>query len=888
MKLKRYFFLFACIFVTSLHAQDIPVLPSDPNIQTGTLPNGLTYYLVSNTTCKGKADFALVQKTGTRDEDSLSTGRASEIARNFLARQYLFRTRSPQDFLSSEGVKCGKDGYVKVSEDATVYRFGNLSTVRGENAADSTLLLIFGIIDGRGIHEDDFFGRYYPTDGQAIIVSGDIDRAAYLKKIYQMSLMVPPRISDKPDSVYSWISTDSVSAVVRTDSSAVFSALTLEYRSPRIPREYMPTVLPTVSERLGSSLGIILQKRIGSKLYSKGIPFAGLKYEHVRSSDGPGDEKYSVSMITRPSDVLQASDALAEAIAELASCGAETDEYSDIYNEMVAEKTVSDNRVIVNNSVYVDRCISAFLYNSSLASSSEKLKLLTGKVMPDTTKSRLFNNFASKLLGVDKNVKIIVDGAPAGLSEHEIAGSFMSAWHGVADTLTCRYSVRNEDTLKLVSPEVKSKIKRSRTEHVSGGFDWTFSNGMRVVYKKMRTGGLFHYDFLLRGGYAAMKDIRAGEGAFLSDILKTEDVAGMTAGEFGSLLRSNGIFMDARVDVSRMDLYGTAPSDKLHLLLKSLLSVSYKRESNPAFSDFYESCEELDLSSGNGSLADRMAAIDTILCPGYNYSSYKYPGVLSPDLPGRADKFFTKQFSKANDGVLILVGDMYEETVKKILLKYMGAFITQERAMARRPILYQPISSGTTYTVDGAEPSVDVVMSARIQLSADNYFTAKLAAMVIRETVSEAALKAGMCVIVRDKYILFPQERFNMLISAEPAQIEGLAAGTVRSNVIKVLYIIRSVLDSLAGGEIGPGLLDVCKADLLAEIDSRQADPSYWIEIISKRMSDGKDLNTGYADKIKAVTADDVCRIIDSVNSAGKVEYVVTGENPDGKNKIVK
>ena len=49
----------------TMPAQDIPSLSSDKAVTSGVLPNGMSYYLVPNKASLGKADFALVQKTGT-------------------------------------------------------------------------------------------------------------------------------------------------------------------------------------------------------------------------------------------------------------------------------------------------------------------------------------------------------------------------------------------------------------------------------------------------------------------------------------------------------------------------------------------------------------------------------------------------------------------------------------------------------------------------------------------------------------------------------------------------------------------------------------------------------------------------------------------------------
>ena len=54
----------------SLGAQPLPSLPAASGVVTGTLPNGISYFLVSNPSSKGRADFALVQKGPAREDVS--------------------------------------------------------------------------------------------------------------------------------------------------------------------------------------------------------------------------------------------------------------------------------------------------------------------------------------------------------------------------------------------------------------------------------------------------------------------------------------------------------------------------------------------------------------------------------------------------------------------------------------------------------------------------------------------------------------------------------------------------------------------------------------------------------------------------------------------------
>ena len=74
--MKRIF-LCVIILMTSAvlaSAQLVGILEDDARIVRGTMPNGLAYYLVPNSSVKGYADFAFVQRNGLAMEDSSSLG----------------------------------------------------------------------------------------------------------------------------------------------------------------------------------------------------------------------------------------------------------------------------------------------------------------------------------------------------------------------------------------------------------------------------------------------------------------------------------------------------------------------------------------------------------------------------------------------------------------------------------------------------------------------------------------------------------------------------------------------------------------------------------------------------------------------------------------------
>ena len=118
-------------------AQDIPSLPSDKAITSGVLPNGMSYYLVSNKASLGRADFALVQKTGTENCIDSSDRHPIHVARSALTSLPRLGNDSPQSFILRQGAMPAKDGFVTVGPDATIFRFNDIQVGRGQEMSIS-------------------------------------------------------------------------------------------------------------------------------------------------------------------------------------------------------------------------------------------------------------------------------------------------------------------------------------------------------------------------------------------------------------------------------------------------------------------------------------------------------------------------------------------------------------------------------------------------------------------------------------------------------------------------------------------------------------------------------------------------------------------------------
>lgn len=845
-------------------AQEVPVLAEDPAITRGILPNGMSYYIVSDKSVERTADFALVQKTGRKtvaDSADCSGSRAVISAREALAELPHFGSRIPQDFIMEHGAASGRSGFVSVSDDATVYRFNSVRLGDGRHVMDSALLMLLDVTDKMSSECLNPAARWYAPADQAVIISGDVNAAAVEEKLMVMSLMTAAR-EPLPRTAYEWHQHDTVSFSTSDKDGSGLVEISATWVSPRIPREYMHTVQPLVYDRSVEALGIVSRNRIMKLCRERDIPYAEVDYRHVSSSRTSGDDSFRVSLVVSDENSEPALEILAEVMASLDCHGAAVGEFLVAEAEYIsALKSVkSDN---------VDRCISSFLYNSSLASDKEILSYHQTRTLPDTVRCRLFNGIASALLDGSQNLTVACP-ADSSTAVHV----FDSVWSAVSDS---PYSSRIYHDVELL-PDTdvipKVKLKSVKKEHVSGGEIWTFSNGFKVIYKKMNTGGVMYYTLALNGGYGSIKGLSKGEGAFMSDYPMLCCFSGMEAGRFMDILSVEGISLDTRVTLSNTLISGELPRNRMQLLMRALLSFANARTADEDSYAYYRKNEQLALKHARGSFVARMTAIDSTMCPDYRYSPYKSEAGLTASFPEKAEGFFATQSEKMNDGALVLVGDMEADELKKLLASYVGGFRTMESS-ARRPVVkYQPVSGWSTYTVKGDVNSIDVVMSARMPVTAGNYMAAAIASMILQRSLLEALDDAGMYVDLSYNCRIYPEERLNMLISVSQVPEDGFAAGMNVKDPISALSEVRAALSDLAHMDISDAEMNDCKRALKYAVSREMNDPLYWVNAITIRYLDGKDLSSGYAAKIDAVTPDKVREILSSLAAGSKVEYV--------------
>jgi zinc protease len=100
----------------------VNVLPVDPNVIIGKLPNGLTYYIRKNAEPKNRAELYLVSKAGSVLEADDQQGLAHFTEHMAFNGTRDYPKNQLVDYLQKSGIKFGADLNAFTSFDETVYQ----------------------------------------------------------------------------------------------------------------------------------------------------------------------------------------------------------------------------------------------------------------------------------------------------------------------------------------------------------------------------------------------------------------------------------------------------------------------------------------------------------------------------------------------------------------------------------------------------------------------------------------------------------------------------------------------------------------------------------------------------------------------------------------------
>ena len=845
---------FAAVFTAA--GQGFPTIRQTSAVKTGTLPSNVRYYLAQQNSSKAYAKFVLVQKNNT--ERQVSRGLLSDLPH--------FVNRKPHEFLASRGISPGKDGYISYRDGSTIFSFEGVPSF-DPSVSDSTLLLIFDLVQA-------FEGE------QAIIVSGDFDRARLEERLKVFSLNVTPRKSAPAPGEYIW--NPNAAPIFESAEDAPYRLATIScvWKAPRTPDSRLLSAQPIVSEMYARELAAVVEKRVRSRFFSEKIPFASFVSNYKSSSYSAGDERHEFIVTVAPEDVEFALVSLASIFAEIDSKGVLAQEFEDAKMQVMP---LFLRRGSAAGEDLAGQCISAFLYGSNIPDRGAVRSFFEGRMIAPEREIELFNAYAGALLHPRRGLEIHCS-VPKGqtVDSEQLISTFESAWEIAANSPTRYYAphASHSDTLSLLSPKKrKCRLRSSAYDPVSGGRMLIFSNGAKVAFKQANTGGRLYFGLLLKGGYSYVPAIKRGESAFVSDVAGLFRVGGMSPEDFRNMLITNGIDCSVEASLSDVRISGSAPAAKLELLLKALFTYSRDRSPDPEAFGYYRACESL---RERERFTDTriINVIDSTFSPGFYYKTNRNTADLRSDLPSRVNEYLDAEFAKFGDGSLFVVGDIRQEVLVEVLERFLGGFSVNSRFSVRPKVNYHLDKTWSTRTAatsgSGAQrPCVSLGMAVEKPFTIKNYNAFLLASAYVQRAVTEALAPLGHYGEAALRSEVFPAERLSLYFICRPCAEDGVPQGIAPAEPEQVLKALREGINRLSKEGIPQKDFAPMKAALKKVSLQKAERPEFLIDALMLRSSQGRDIISNASSAIDAVSQQEVASLIRELDFGARVELII-------------
>jgi predicted Zn-dependent peptidase len=840
--------------VCLLHGQTIAQVPSDPAVKSGTLPNGMKWYVVENQYIKGAADFALVQATGARTIPSIDRATLVSIAQESLQAQPLLTAPSVQNYFLGKGAIPGPGGFAEVGENATVFKFRNVNLRLSDSVADSTLLVLMNIAS-RAMRSDDLvLKKWYTPADQAIVVAGDVTAKTISEKIHMLSLMMPA-VESVPREEYVWNETDA-RVEVSAEGNTSLSHISAQWRMERTPKEFMNTVQPAVLEKYMTMTGMVVRERLLKRFKKLNIPVASVECSYVSGEGMLGDACFSVDVLLGGEHVFQATEVMASVLSSVDAKNvqvAEAAKASLMFEDAVSEQHSGAD---VSNAEYVGRCVAAFIYKTSLPSRNDIRKFYVSKYLTDEQEKDLMCKVASASLDVNRNLVLSCTCSRGDVKADSLKSVFEAAWQREQDAAALPEVYQNAPHLPVT--EAKAMVRSIKKEYVSGGSVITLTNGIRVMYGNMTPDSDdVYYSLSLNGGAGNVEGLETSDGRYLADYFATCRIGGVTAGEFKDAIRRKDMTFNCEVGHSSTRFYGKVRKDRLEYMFRVLLAAMNEREGDPAGWEYYMSGEHLRQLAGNASGSGKG---------------------IDGEFPQKADAFFNKLSQNVNNGVFILMGDVDERMLKKAVVANAAGFRTTERSFVRTETFNRNFTGLKESRKESAAKGVTALLTAPMAMSAENYYTAAIAAMTLRRHLAGMLAEKGVRASVEFSCNRYPQESVVMKVTVEEAATEGLASGTREFNPEEATAILQRLFADMSVVELNKDILSSYKYRVERHLLQRKNDPEYWVEALNLRYLDGKDFTTSAEARIKSITEKNVRAMLNTLGNSSEKVFTIKGK----------
>ncbi|MDF2554016.1 MAG: insulinase family protein [Chryseobacterium sp.] len=909
--MKKILLSLGVVFLTSASgfAQNIPM---DASVKTGTLPNGMKYYIKKNTLPEKKVDFRLAINAGSILEDENQRGLAHFMEHMNFNGTKNFPDNKLVDFLQSIGVKFGQHLNAYTSFDETVYMLpvpldkpGNLDAglkVMEDWAFNATLtdeqinkergVVLEELRLGLGadkrmsdkylpklLHKSQYANRlpigkkevlenfkpdvirqfhkdWYRPDLMAIVVVGDINVDEVEKKIKDNFSKYKNPSKPRERKTFDLPNHQETLVAIETDPDATSSMVQFimkdsdAYTPDVTVEQYNQSLIENVATTM-------LNNRLRELVNSNNPPFTFGSVYHGGTYARTKEAFQGFAMV-KEGNQLSALNVLLEETERAKRFGFTQGELDRAKAQIMSNMERSyNNRDKTESDMLVDEYVRNFLEKEPMPGIAWEYED-TKKFLPSVTLAQT-NDVIKKMVKEDSRV-IAITGPKKDNVTMPTEAMVLKTFDNVKMADLKPYE--EKATIKnLVKPfKSEGKIAKTETDAKLGTTTWTLGNGAKVTFKKTD----FKDDEIVfagrsLGGNSIIPDADYNKTQFAYQALSEAGVNGFSKADLTNYLAGKQVSVNPSIGTLTEGVSGrTSQKDlptAMELIYSYFTGLNYSPEAFNAYKTKQSAMLDNMLSNPQFYFSSEHAKF-------LNQKNPRFIGIIPMEKDWAATDYkkaygiYKEKFANAGNFHFYFVGNIDEATFKNEVLQYIASLPSTGKETKYKDTGYRQVMGDYTKVYKkGKDPKsmVQIVYTGEAPYNEKDALALEALGEVATIKVIEKLREDESGIYgggARGYMGKVPYNSYSFSISfpCGPENADKLTKSAIAE--------LQKLIDK------GPDQkdLDKYKEGEYNDDKTNMKDNMYWMNALTKNQLDGSDkyeiLN--YQDKVKALTVKDL------------------------------
>lgn len=896
-----------CVSLQGISQTKDAVLPVDPGVKVGKLPNGLTYYIRKNQEPKNRAEMRLVVNTGSIMESDKQVGLAHFVEHMLFNGTKHFKKNELVNFLEKSGVNFGADLNASTSFDETIYQLQvptdspmvyqkalqiledwaheasfdhtEIDKERGVIVEEWRLglganarlrdkffpILFKGSQYAKrlpiGTKENidtahynmitSFYKQWYRPDLEAVVIVGDVDVAKTEQMIKTLFSGIPKAVNPQPRVKFGIPAHADTRIAVLTDPEQPYNVIQMYYTQPKLP------AVKTVAEYKASIVRDLFNQMMSSRLEELSQkPDAPFLFGSSNYSDFIGD-KDAFTLVAVAKDGKTVATSLKalltenERVRQHGFVQSELDRakkdlqsrMENAYNER--DKTRSGN--------FVQELIDNYLKGEAVPGIAYEYKL-TQELLPTIQLADVNALIQQWIKPTDRSVVVT---APEKEKANLPTDADLLAMLNTAMPKLDAYVDKVSNSPLLPQQPTPGKIVETNTYPALGTTVWTLSNGAKVVLKPTN----FKNDEILIsaiswGGTSMYPDSMYLNAANASAVASIGGLGTMDIQQLQKYLTGKNCYVGASIAPYNQGISGSSTRKDLPTAMEMLYGrFRYPRKDATMF-NVMEQQMKAQLENKDKNPASVFS--DSVSYIMGSYHPRRKPFEVSDIARMNQDvsmAVYEDRFKNAGQFVFTFVGSFSLDSIKPLVETYIASLpgSSHHDEWKDEGIRYpKGLVNKTVYKGKEAKASV------RLYLTGDAGKYDELEDEQLGQVCEALGIKLRE--VLREDAGGVYGVGVNGGIRQEPTHSYSIAIqfGCAPENVDKLVKLTMDAIDDLKKNGVSAENLEKVQAEDTRSLENQVKENGYWLYNLQQAFFRGKDpMNIlKDAEKIKSLTVD--------------------------------